>query len=514
MTILSSGIPVVLVGGLPPTVGGATSAEQVIGNASLASIDGKVSTSAKQDTGNVLLASIDGKVTACNTGAVVVSSSALPTGAATEAKQDTGNTSLASILAGTPSVGPKLPSASAPIAMPLGLTPTLTGSAPYTTQNTNLLTGNVGTSDWYDANGFRSGSILLVGNTTITAGAVFFEQTNDVADTTGVPMYAEEITSLTPTPQIAAFNITSAQRRVFAFKIVCRYARVRISAAFTGAATGVTPTSFLSQLDYSRMVQTVAQATAANLATTVSGTVTASGCVGPAAHDAAISGNPLRGAARALTANYTAVASGDVADHTATLVGAQIIKQFSIPEAEFIGIDDITASTTAKQIKNATASNQNYVTGLSLGSDTLGAAGYIQLRSTPVASTTATIASNTLVMAATYNWKVGDMVYVTVSTVTGLSAGSYYYILTVSAANLTFSATRGGSTLAISGTGVAATLGKILFRHKLQTTSLPLTSVCFNDPIGAGTNLAIEMCTPTSLSSGVVDFNVHGYVAP
>jgi hypothetical protein len=41
-------------------------------------------TSAKHDTGNTSLSSIDGKVTACNTGAVVVSSSALPTGAATE----------------------------------------------------------------------------------------------------------------------------------------------------------------------------------------------------------------------------------------------------------------------------------------------------------------------------------------------------------------------------------------------------------------------------------------------
>jgi hypothetical protein len=44
-----------------------------------------LATSAKQDTGNTSLASIDGKITAVNTGAVVVSSSALPTGAATEA---------------------------------------------------------------------------------------------------------------------------------------------------------------------------------------------------------------------------------------------------------------------------------------------------------------------------------------------------------------------------------------------------------------------------------------------
>ena len=41
--------------------------------------------------------SIDGKITACNTGAVVVSSSALPTGAATESSLNTINTSLTNI---------------------------------------------------------------------------------------------------------------------------------------------------------------------------------------------------------------------------------------------------------------------------------------------------------------------------------------------------------------------------------------------------------------------------------
>lgn len=46
-----------------------------------------LATSAKQDTGNASLASIDGKITAVNTGAVVVASSALPTGASTAAKQ-------------------------------------------------------------------------------------------------------------------------------------------------------------------------------------------------------------------------------------------------------------------------------------------------------------------------------------------------------------------------------------------------------------------------------------------
>lgn len=46
-----------------------------------------LATTTKQDTGNTSLASIDGKITAVNTGAVVVSSSALPSGASTAAKQ-------------------------------------------------------------------------------------------------------------------------------------------------------------------------------------------------------------------------------------------------------------------------------------------------------------------------------------------------------------------------------------------------------------------------------------------
>jgi len=49
------------------------------------------STSAKQDTGNSSLSSIDGKITACNTGAVTISSSALPTSAATSIKQSDGS---------------------------------------------------------------------------------------------------------------------------------------------------------------------------------------------------------------------------------------------------------------------------------------------------------------------------------------------------------------------------------------------------------------------------------------
>lgn len=58
----------------------------------------------------------------------------------------------------------------------------------------------------------------------------------------------------------------------------------------------------------------------------VTGTVTAN-VVGQAAHDAVISGNPVRVAGRSVTTNYAVTAAGDVADLATTLTGAAIVKE-------------------------------------------------------------------------------------------------------------------------------------------------------------------------------------------
>ena len=75
--------------------GFATSANQSTANTSLATIAGDTT-------------SLDGKVTACNTGAVVISSSALPSGAATASNQTTANTSLSTIAGDTTSLDGKV----------------------------------------------------------------------------------------------------------------------------------------------------------------------------------------------------------------------------------------------------------------------------------------------------------------------------------------------------------------------------------------------------------------------
>lgn len=100
-----------------------------------------------------------------------------------------------------------------------------------------------------------------------------------------------------------------------------------------------------------------------------------------AAHDAAISGNPMRVAGRAVSANYTAVASGDVADFITTLVGVQITRPFSIPENDWSMFGGINNSAAAIVLKAAGAAGiRNYLTSLSIGHDTLGAVTEIAVR--------------------------------------------------------------------------------------------------------------------------------------
>lgn len=82
---------------------------------------------------------------------------------------------------------------------------------------------------------------------------------------------------------------------------------------------------------------------------------------GNVAHGSPVSGNPIRIAGRGQTANVTAVDSGDVVDLLCTPTGVQIMKPYSIPEAEFQYQTVITA-TGDSAIKVATTGLKNYLT--------------------------------------------------------------------------------------------------------------------------------------------------------
>jgi hypothetical protein len=84
---------------------------------------------------------------------------------------------------------------------------------------------------------------------------------------------------------------------------------------------------------------------------------------------AAISGNPFRLGARALTANYAAVTNGQTADLVATLVGALIQKPYAIPEQDwsYAAASGGIVNTSDVPIKGAAAAGiRNYLTALTL----------------------------------------------------------------------------------------------------------------------------------------------------
>ncbi len=91
--------------------GAATAANQSTIITALGTIDGHV------DELETTLAALNAKVTAVNTGAVVIASSALPTGASTAANQATGNASLASLDGKTPALGQAVAAASTPVVL-------------------------------------------------------------------------------------------------------------------------------------------------------------------------------------------------------------------------------------------------------------------------------------------------------------------------------------------------------------------------------------------------------------
>ena len=97
--------------------------------------------------------------------------------------------------------------------------------------------------------------------------------------------------------------------------------------------------SFVRVFDYLRerveIQPSSVQATSVPVQLTHQPSVNALATAGAAAHDAAVSGNPLRIAGRALTANYANVATGDTADLITTLQGALITRPFQIPELEW-----------------------------------------------------------------------------------------------------------------------------------------------------------------------------------
>jgi len=107
--------------------------------------------------------------------------------------------------------------------------------------------------------------------------------------------------------------------------------------------------------DISASVPVVIQGGYSSVAATVAG---------PGSHDAAIAGNPVRIAGRAVTANYAAVAAGDTTDVITTTVGVQVSKPYAIPEAGFNASLALTTTTAVAIAAAAGAGIKRHLTAL------------------------------------------------------------------------------------------------------------------------------------------------------
>jgi hypothetical protein len=158
---------------------------------------------------------------------------------------------------------------------------------------------------------------------------------------------------------------------------------------------------------------------------------------------------------------------------------------------------------------------KSYITGIELMANTLATATELEIREADVAAGSQTISSNILT-TGTHSWKIGDAVIPTASGVTGLTANVQVFVLTVpSATTVTFSATPGGATLAISGTAVTATLHRVLRRHKIETTGiLPAYNRELSIPLMGGINIPMYIQGLTTFATGNVYCNLTGFIAP
>ena len=310
---------------LPLPSGAATSAKQdtIIGH-----VDGieALLTTIDTDTGGIATsaASIDGKITACNTGAVVVSSSALPSGAATSAKQPALGT------AGT---------ASSDVITVQGIT-----------SMTPLKVDGSGVTQPVSIASVPSHAVTNAGTFAVQVDGTALTKLTDIETNTdsgavvgnGAAATAQRVTLASDSTGIVALTTSTASIGKLASNTGVTIGAVEIAAAQTLAT-----------------VTTVSTVTTCSTVTTLSG--------GGVAHDGVDSGNPVKigGKAVSTQSGQTAVASADRSDLIQDLDGTVIERPHTHGDM-VSGAASTTGTSDTSAVAAQGASTYFYCTGWSI----------------------------------------------------------------------------------------------------------------------------------------------------
>ena len=391
----------------------------------------------------------------------------------------------------------------------------VTGQATQTATVNNIIT-DPSSSAASDVSGFKSASVQL--NSTGTAGTYIFEGSNDNSAFVTIPVWNQLI--LTGTPITAAVTASNTNI-VYIFPVTTRYVRVRIASTITGGS--IRAISKFSQSPFAPGIQQVAQATAANFNTNVTGTITAVTTLanGQTAHSAASTGSPLRAAGRVAPTSIATVdatlVAGDAADVPSTTGNQVIMKQFSTAELDYNFNFSTVASTTTVQPfvpASGTASVRNYISQLAISTDALGAGGVAWILDGALTVSSIAITTGLCTTSTSHDLKIGDaVVFTALAAGTGVSTNTVYYVTSVgSATTFNFALTIGGSNVVPSVAYTGTTVYRILYQQHFRATGIPQTvMINFATPIRGIANMITNFLIPTTMTSGTIYITSNGY---
>lgn len=244
---------------------------------------------------------------------------------------------------------------------------------------------------------------------------------------------------------------------------------------------------------------------------------------GSAAASSPVSGNPVYVAGKVVSSTLatidTTLAEGDAAGLPVSVGNQVITKEFSPSELDFTTfVSSISTTVTVQGLAPASgvASVRNYISGITINTDALGAAGLLWVLDGVLTVTSIATGTGLATTSAAHDLKVGDaVVFTALAGGTGLSTNTIYYVRAVlSPTTFNFSTTILGANAVPSVAYTGTTCYRILFQFRLQTAAIGVpTTITFPTPLRGAPNTNTNFLIPTSMTSGTIYLTANGYRA-